>query len=130
MGWPDGHVAGAARQARLAALCHAGGAGLILATSPADHHADHRACFATASAVARRLRVPLVTYAVWSRLADPSRRRCRNSQVAAKNWAASAHRSQLSDYIPDSAEAFRLTTQDLQRFVHEPERYSRATTWR
>lgn len=127
MGWPDGQVAGAARQARLAALCHAAGAGLILATSPVDHHADHRACFAVATAVAKALRLPLVSYAVWSRLAGLPRDHCRDPQVAAKNWAAAAHRSQLSDYIVDSSEAFRLSPQDLRRFVYEPERYSLAT---
>ncbi len=130
MGWPDGAVAGAARQARLAALCNAGSAGLILASSPADHHADHRACFAAASAVARRLRVPLASYAVWSRLAERNVQRCRDPHAAAKAWATAAHRSQISNYILDSPQGFQISRQDLQRFVYEPERYSRATSHR
>ena len=67
MGWHDDRLTEEGRALPIAALCHALNAGLILATSDRDHHPDHQACFSIASAVARRLGVPLISYAVWSR---------------------------------------------------------------
>ncbi|KAB7645580.1 PIG-L deacetylase family protein [Polymorphobacter fuscus] len=123
MGWPDGAVAASARPARLAAVCHAARAGLVLATSPDDHHPDHKACFAVGAAVARRLAMPLVTYAVWSRLADPGQARDFDRHRGAKTWAMAAHRSQVSDYIADAPDGFRLSSRALRQFIRQPERY-------
>lgn len=126
MGWHDGGVSSEARQLRIAALCHAIGAGLILAASAEDHHPDHKACFAIGTGVARRSNVPLVGYAVWSRLSDIRAHPIRDRHLAAKRWAIAAHRSQVSDYIHDAPDGFRLADAALRQFIGEPERYTRA----
>lgn len=125
MCWHDGEVANEARQLRVAALCHAMGAGVILAASADDHHPDHKACFAIGAGVAGRLRLPLISYAVWSRLSEIARRRVFDRNLAVKIWAVAAHRSQVSDYINDAPEGFRLSDAALKQFIGEPERYSR-----
>ena len=126
MGWHDGCVGIEARPLRIAALCHARGAGLILAASADDHHPDHQACFAIGGGIARRLRLPLVSYAVWSRLSNRSVRCLADRHRAAKSWAMAAHRSQISSYIEDAPQGFRLAEPALRQFIREPERYSPA----
>ncbi len=138
MGWRDGHVARDGRTSAVAASCRALDAGLILAASADDHHPDHQACFALGAAVARRLHVPLVGYAVWSRVGGRKsdgphhrrlhhhRHRHRHRHGAAKRWAVAAHRSQISDYISDAPDGFTLSQQPLKQFIEEPERYARA----
>lgn len=128
MGWHDGKLAAEARQFQVAALCHAMGAGVILAASPDDHHLDHKACFALGAGVASRLRLPLVSYAVWSRLADQPGRSTGDRHRAAKNWAIAAHRSQVSDYVADAPDGFRLSDAALRQFIGQAERYSRVAS--
>lgn len=127
MGWHDGRVGTEARPLRVAKLCHAAGAGLVLAASVDDHHPDHQACFQIGRGVARRLRLPLVSYAVWSRLSETAAHRRANRDRAAKNWAMAAHRSQISNYIADAPSGFRLSQSALAQFIAGPERYNSTT---
>ncbi len=127
MGWHDGRLQDEGRALRIGALCHAIDAGLILASSARDHHPDHQACARIGMEVSRRLGVPLVHYAVWSRLAGAIGRRGYDRHLPAKARAAAAHRSQLGDYISDAPQGFRLSSQNLGQFINEPERYSVAT---
>ena len=130
MGWRDGKVASDARQSRITVLCHAMGAGIILAASPEDHHLDHKACFAIGAGVAQRLRLPLISYAVWSRVSQRPMHPVVDRYRAVKGWAIAAHRSQVSDYIDDAPQGFRLSNAALRQFIGEPERYERATKYR
>ncbi len=127
MGWHDGRLQDEGEARRIGALCHAMDAGLILASSASDHHPDHKACARIGMEVSRRLGVPLVQYAVWSRLAGATGRRGHDRHRPAKAWAAAAHRSQVGDYISDAPQGFRLSSQNLKQFINEPERYSVAT---
>ncbi len=126
MGWPDGALDRALGARRLAAACRVAGAGAILAASGEDHHPDHRAGFAAAGVAARWLGIPLVGYAVWSRLGTAPLRRVRDPATAAKRWAVAAHRSQVSDYIGDAPAGFRLAGDTIRRFVGEAERFAPA----
>ena len=127
MGCHDGRLAEEGRKLPIAALCHSLNVGLILASSHRDHHPDHQACFSIGSAVARRLGVPLVSYAVWSRLDDTRHRLECDPGKSAKAWAAAAHRSQVSDFINDAPDGFRLSTHALRQFLGGPERYVKTT---
>lgn len=126
MGWHDGSVASEGHALALRRVLTGLNAGVVVAASPRDHHPDHQAGWALSRDATRGSSVPLVSYAVWSRLDAGSPRAYRD--VAAKRWAVRAHRSQVSGYIADDPRGFRLTASHLARFTGEAEVF--ATTRR
>lgn len=120
--WSDGRVAQMADRCRLSRELIALRAGVVLVTSEADHHPDHQAAARLARATARRLGLPVVSYAVWSR-AD-ALRRGRGRDYARKRWAMSAHRSQVAGYIADDPGGFRLSPAVLASLVAGAERFA------
>lgn len=120
IGWRDGRVREQGDARRLRRTLRALNAGCVLATSPRDHHADHKACRALAEDACRG--IALLEYSVWSRIAGPARRRAPAS--AAKRWAAHAHRSQTSGYISDDAGGFVMPPDLLRRLIREPEMFA------
>jgi len=121
LGWGDGRVAAHADVRRLCRQLVALRAGIVLVTSSADHHADHQAAADLARAAARRLGLPLVHYAVWSRASLP--RHVPDRYRAAKRWAVGAHRSQVGGYIADDPAGFRLSPAALASLVHGAEHF-------
>jgi LmbE family N-acetylglucosaminyl deacetylase len=91
-----------------------------------DPHCDHQAAYALASAVRRRLDVPLFEYSVWGQALRPCtpvapvsrgfRLRTERHQTR-KRRAIGAHRSQITDMISDDPSGFRLSKADLRRFT-------------
>ena len=77
MRWRDGHLAEDGQKLRLRAMLTALSARTVLVTSPLDHHPDHKAAFALASAAVDRRTMTLWTYAVWSRVGMRPRHRHR-----------------------------------------------------
>ena len=121
-GWDDGRVAQMADGRRLSRQLLALRAGVVLVTSDADHHPDHQAASRLARAAARRLGLPLVQYAVWSRV--DSARRGPASDRARKRWAIAAHRSQVAGYISDDPAGFRLSPAVLASLVSGTEQFA------
>ena len=119
--WRDGHVAVDGHVGRLRRQLAMLRAGVVLVTSDADHHPDHRAAARIALAAARGLGLPVIHYAVWSRVAAPigRRGRCRG----AKRWATGAFRSQITPYIDDAATGFRFDPAALAKLIHGAERF-------
>lgn len=117
MGWADGRLAGEGSALRLRRVLGELRAGAVAVASPADHHADHKAAFALVRAAAA---VPVLSYAVWSRLAVPGER-ARAAGVSAKRWAMAAHRSQLGGYIRDDPGGFAFDAVGVGRLVFEGE---------
>lgn len=121
IGWGDGRIAGDADGRRLGRALVALHAGVVLVTSDADHHPDHQAAARLARSAARRLGLPLVTYAVWSRVnavkSGSGRYRTR------KRWAMAAHRSQVAGYIADDPAGFRLSPAALASLIAGPEQF-------
>lgn len=124
LGWRDGHVEGDGDVRRLRAQLVAMRAGVVLVTSDADHHPDHRAAARVARAAARGLGIAVISYAVWSRAEEsgspPDRYR------AAKRWAVAAHRSQIGGYIGDDPGGFRLSGSALASLIGGCERFDLA----
>ncbi len=114
-GWRDGRVAATGDLRRLCAQLVALRAGVILVTSDADHHPDHLAAAGLARAAAHRLGLPVILYAVWSRVGAP--RRQTDPHRAAKRWAIAAHRSQVGGYIADDPAGFRLSPGALASLI-------------
>jgi LmbE family N-acetylglucosaminyl deacetylase len=127
MGWPDGDLAARGRGLRLAIVLRRLAAGAVLVTSPRDHHADHRASHALACHAAARLHLPLFSYEVWSRIAEPTRTHTWSPFRAARRRAIAAHRRQLGQVVRDDPQGFRLDPVTLQRFATAPEVYGRVT---
>ncbi|QXQ05391.1 PIG-L family deacetylase [Sphingosinicellaceae bacterium] len=121
LGWGDGRVAGDADGRRLSRALIALRAGVVLVTSDADHHPDHQAAARLARGAAGRLGLPLVIYAVWSRV-DTVRRGFRRDR-ARKSWAMAAHRSQVAGYIADDPDGFRLSPAALASLIAGPEQF-------
>jgi len=96
--------------------------GVVLVTSAADNHPDHRAAAHLAWLAARPLAIPVIAYEVWAR-AETSRDQGGRYR-AAKRWAMAAHRSQVSAYINDDPNGFRLSPSVLARLVNGPESFS------
>lgn len=119
LGWPDGTVATAASATRLSRALVALNPAVILVTSVADHHPDHRAAAQLVSRVGAILGVPVVDYAVWSRVDRGARRPSRFTGV--KRWALAAHRSQLGGYVVDSPAGFCLAPAVIHALVARPE---------
>ncbi len=126
MGWHDGNVAAEGHALALRHVLTRLDAGVVVAASARDHHPDHQAGWALSVAATRGGGVALVSYAVWSRVDAGGPRVYRD--VAAKRWAARAHRSQVGGYIADDPQGFRLTAGHLARFTGEAEVF--ATTRR
>jgi len=122
LGWPDGGVDHAGRALALRAVLTALAPAIVIAASPADHHPDHRAGWRLTVAALAGTRVPLIAYAVWSRAGGG---RAAHGPIAAKLWAARAHRSQTSGYIADDPDGFRLTPALLRTFVRGAEAFAR-----
>ena len=122
LGWADGKVADDGHVRRLSSCLLSLRAGVVLVTSDADHHHDHKAAFHVARAAARRLGLPLIRYAVWSRADDGARTVGRYR--AAKRWAIAAHRSQVGGYIADDPAGFRLLPPALSNLVGGNEQFS------
>ena len=118
-GWGDGRVGvdGNARSVSQALLALR--AGVVLVTSDADHHPDHQAAAQLARAAVARLGLPLVNYAVWSRVNQA--RRGSAARSVRKGWAMAAHRSQVAGYIVDDPSGFRLAPSVLASLVAGPE---------
>lgn len=123
LGWPDGQVATYGRAQQLSGILRALRPGVVLAASPADHHLDHQAGWRLTQAALRGTRVPLVAYAVWSRVGSGGVR-ARDLGEAAKRRAILAHRSQTSDYIADDPQGFTLSPAVLAALVGEAERFT------
>lgn len=121
-GWGDGRVAQVADGRRLSQQLVALGAGVVLVTSDADHHPDHRAASILAQAAGRRLCLPVVQYAVWSRV--HSARRAPDRDCARKRWSIAAHRSQVAGYITDDPTGFRLSPAVLTSLVSGSEQFA------
>ena len=119
MRWHDGKVAVEGDALALRRTLVALGAGVVVAASPRDHHPDHQAGWRLAEAATRGRGVPLVSYAVWSRVAGP-----RAYDTGRKRWATRAHRSQVGGYIADDPAGFRLTAADLARFTGGAEAFA------
>ncbi len=122
LGWGDGKVATQGRARRLSSCLVALRAGVVLVTSDADHHPDHQAAFRLARAATRRLGLPLIRYAVWSR-ADNGER-VAGRYRAEKRWAIAAHRSQVGGYIADDPAGFRLSPTALSTLIGGSEQFS------
>lgn len=121
-GWGDGQVAQIADARHLSRQLVMLGAGVVLVTSAADHHPDHQAAARLARAATRQLGVPLVYYAVWSRVETAAKGRGRDR--ARKRWAVAAHRSQVAGYIADDPAGFRLSPAVLASLVSGTERFT------
>ena len=119
-GWDDGRVAEDGTARRLGRELVALRAGVVLVTSDADHHPDHQAAARLAHTATRRLSLPLVNYAVWSRI-DASPRRS-SVDSSRKRWAMAAHRSQVAGYIADDPAGFRLSPAALASLISGRER--------
>jgi len=128
LGWGDGRVVADARVGHLRRQLVALRAGVVLVTSDADHHLDHRAAARLAAAAARSLGLPLIHYAVWSRVLSESRGR--DCLGGAKRWAALAHRSQLGTYITDDPAGFWLEPATLASLVGGRERFEQQVGFR
>ena len=120
-GWGDGRVAGYAGGCRLSRQLVALRAGVVLVTADADHHPDHQAAARLARTAAARLGLPLIYYAVWSRV--DTDRRGSTCYCHQKNWAMAAHRSQVSGYIADDPAGFRLSPGALASLLSGPEQF-------
>lgn len=121
LGWGDGRVAAAGDLRRLCSRLVALRAGVVLVTSDADHHPDHQAAARLARAAAHRLGLPLLLYAVWSRVGTP--RREPDRYRAAKRWAVAAHRSQVGGFIADDPAGFRLSPASLTSLIDGAEHF-------
>ena len=121
LGWGDGEIGRQGCARRLCSSLVTLRAGVVLVTSDADHHPDHQAAFRLAQAATRALGLPLIRYAVWSRVNE--RGRLANRYRAAKRWAIAAHRSQVGGYIADDPAGFRLSPAALASLVDGSESF-------
>ena len=92
-----------------------------MVTADADHHPDHQAAAQLTRAAARRLRLPLVYYAVWSRVDTP--RPGSTGYRRQKSWAMAAHRSQVAGYIADDPAGFRMSPGALASLISGSEQF-------
>ena len=102
-------------------------AGAIFVTSPLDPHCDHQAAYALARQAATDTGRALYVYPIWSRtlpddamldVAVPDGFRLAVADVLdLKRQAIAAHRSQVSDLIPDDPTGFRLLPEMIARFL-------------
>jgi LmbE family N-acetylglucosaminyl deacetylase len=122
--WRDGRLDGDGAALALRRVLAGLRAGIVLVTSPADHHPDHRAAYRLTTAAVHGTRTRLATYAVWSRLAGATARRARDPRLGAKRRAALAHRSQVGPYIADDPAGFTFTADLLARAIGEVERFA------
>lgn len=122
LGWRDGGVADSGNALRLRRLFVELRAGVVLAASPVDFHADHRAGWRLVEQAVAGTRTSLAAYAVWSRL-DAMPKRQRHRALAAKHYATQAHRSQIAGRLSDEGEGFTFDRATLRRLVFEPEHY-------
>lgn len=114
----DGDVDEAAALRRLRACLAAVRPGVVLVTSAADHHPDHRAAARLARRAAGALAIPVIVYEVWTRAGAGRGQGGRHH--GAKRWAIAAHRSQVGAYISDAPEGFRLSPAVLATLVGGP----------
>lgn len=124
MGWRDGCLADDGKALALRAMLRSLNASLVLVTSPADHHPDHKAAFRLAEAACANGNVPLWTYAVWSR-ASASTRRSIGRDRAQQYWAIKAHRSQTSNYIKDDPTGFSFPPALLTKILQTAEQFDK-----
>ena len=129
MGWCDGRLHQVRSALRLRAMLHALRADVVVAASPSDNHPDHRAGWRLAVAATTGTGMPLLPYAVWSRLDAAPRGRARDPGTAAKNWAMRAYRSQIGDYIMDDPDGFRFAAEPLKRLLSEAETLKSRYLW-
>ena len=116
---------------RIAGLIRRLGAGALFATAETDPHCDHVATARIAALAAKRARVRLLSYPVWSRWAAPDFRDHLPHEVehrfdagparAAKARAIAAHRSQMGPLVPDDPEGFVMTPETQAHFRSHPE---------
>ncbi|WP_185965212.1 PIG-L deacetylase family protein [Glacieibacterium frigidum] len=121
LGWSDSQVLEHGKAIQLSRHLVALKAGVVLVTSDADHHPDHKAAFTLASLATCRLGLPLIRYAVWSR-ADRAVR-VAGRYRAVKRWAIAAHRSQVGGYIADDPAGFRLSSTAMANLVGGREQF-------
>lgn len=123
LGWGDGHVGRDGGILRLRSLLVALRAGVVLVTSDADHHPDHQAAARLTRSAVRGLGVELILYAVWSRAGVE--RRSPDPHRSAKLRALAAYRSQVSGYIADDPDGFRLSAMTLRSLMLGAESFVR-----
>jgi LmbE family N-acetylglucosaminyl deacetylase len=118
---------------RIAEICHRIGADRLIATSPLDHHTDHKATAAIAEHVVTLCPwMGLFFYPVWSRWDDPDFcekhadwrlvRVDASESRRVKLQAINAHHSQRGLIISDT-EGFCLAPEMIRRFADEDELY-------
>lgn len=123
MGWRDGQLAADCNLLHLRRLLHPIGSAILLAPSPHDFHPDHQAAWRIGQALAKPVTRPVVAYAVWSRITARQVHSARHPANARKRWAANAHRSQISAYIRDDPDGFRMDRAAFKRLCQSPERF-------
>ena len=112
-GWRDGARATTADRLRLRAIIGEARPSVVLATSPVDHHPDHKAAWALARRATRGTPVPVIPYCVWWRLDG----RLRRERGLSKTWSARAFRSQTSAYIGDDPNGFTFDAVTFNRML-------------
>ena len=117
--WKDGAVAEGGRLSQLRGTLLGLHAGIVVVTSAADHHPDHQAASRLARSAAADLGLPVIDYAVWSRADAGLRGGGRYSGT--KRWAIAAHRSQVTDFVDDCTDGFRLSPNDLSNLIRGSE---------
>lgn len=119
--WRDGHLTVDGSALALRRVLVGLRAEVVLVSSPADHHPDHRAAYRLTATAVRGTATRLATYAVWSRLAAAPAKRSRDPHIGAKHRAIMAHRSQIGPYIADDPAGFTFTADLLDRAIREVE---------
>ena len=103
------------------------GASAVWSTWEQDPHCDHETAAALAGWLARRLDIPLHSFAVWGRFGERPveglklRVFAPGGQLAAKRRAVAAHRSQTTGLIADDPAGFVMPPALLEHFIEAPE---------
>ena len=103
------------------------GASAVWSTWDQDPHCDHASAALLARRVARKIDVPLWSFAVWGRFGqtniEEARVRTFSSDTAAtrKRAAIQDYRSQMTNLISDDPDGFRMPDHLVKHFTEHPE---------